>query len=120
LVKSAANPYPAFKASHDFDAFCGEKKKGDGDNTKNQSKVSGYRDENVEVKEADAFDDFFKEKEKRVKVNTKAQIKEAIKSGDVSALEKLLPTLGTGTIQASKTMKLGRSMVDKIKNAKLI
>jgi hypothetical protein len=67
----------------------------------------------------DAFGDFFARKQDN-KSNAKQQLRDAIRSGDVSALEKLLPTFGEGTLKASKTMKLGRAMVDKIKNGKVI
>jgi myosin-5 len=70
-----------------------------------------------------AFDDFFASPETGGKVGEKKkhkqQLKDAIKQGDLNALENLLQT-AEGTMKASKTMKLGRALADKIKKGKLV
>jgi hypothetical protein len=62
-----------------------------------------------------AFDEILASDRKKAR----QQIKDAIKSGDVSALESILSS-ADGTLKASRTLKLGKAMVEKLKKGALL
>lgn len=75
---------------------------------------------------AGAFDDFLLNQSSGAatmrKKDLQAQLKEAIRQGDLSALEKIMPNLDatSGTTRISRTLRLGKAMVDRINKGKVI